>query len=135
MLSMQMIATTFSLTKCIASSICFVLAWRIRLWKSNTSMRLSHSRVDTRRDSSQRNPDVVCVNAWYSAYVLDLAISTCFFKLQTTRLRPKKTHESKVEPQSLGSLVQSESLYARGENFERCVTGTSSNSCIIVSLK
>lgn len=64
-------ATTFYLTKCISSSICLVLAWKIEFGESNTTLWLSHNKVGTRylMCSSKRRDS-------------SLATSTCFFELQ-----------------------------------------------------
>lgn len=112
--------TTFSLTKWISNSMCFVRAWRIGLCASKTTLRLSQSSIgvwywtwsSVNRDSCQRSSEVVCAMLLYSASVLDLATKGYFLELQDTRFGPTKMHVPDVERLSSGSLP-SQSHYRR----------------------
>lgn len=90
-------AMTLSRTKWISNSMCFVLAWRIWLWDSNTVLMLSHNKVSGRNmiESSTSNNfihtsfEVACVSARYSALVVEHVKGGYFFELYDRRLSPR----------------------------------------------
>lgn len=98
--------TTCFITKYISSSIYLILAWRIRLWESNMTLKLSERIVGDLKetcnslcsDSSKSNLDVACVKSWYSTLTLDCAIWDHFLKLEQINFKPleKKHHPNMI---------------------------------------
>ena len=100
---LNLFAITRSLTKCMSSLTCFVLACSKWLWDSRTALRSSHSKVGDRvlifssvgRDYSHTNPYLVCAKTLNSASALDLPTKNFFLKLHKIKFGPIKVRYQK----------------------------------------
>ena len=96
---------TFSLITKISISICLVRAWRTWLWAIATALWLSQKIMGMLKEtfnsfirvSIQDIFVVVWAKLWYSAFVLDLATTCCFWDRHDMRLGPKWIVEPKVD--------------------------------------
>ena len=93
--------------------MCFVLAWN-----TGFSTKLSHHSTETdstlipkslNKDCNQFNSVVPDAKALYSASVLGLATTCCFFELQLIRFPPRKMQQPLVDLLSSTELAQSAS--------------------------